>query len=742
MYFNLVVNKTYTEIFRERTRINRYCWNSLNLKHDKMNLIKLQYDTIVIVLFILVLFPCTAVSSEGREKYIYAVHELDQNEALKRLEISQGEGTDNPALAMGLMGIADWSTQMPFVNIFKQARPWIGFEKESTEWGGISFEQLYQVGALDDYGWVKKIPKNVNFVRSVIHWNSETAEQYRKGDYIISYQGTGEITVSNLEGPLTITSVKNGIIEFFYPGSGLIAIDIFSSDTDSNGNYIRNISLYRKEHSWLQEIGAIFNPDWIKKIRDLRTVRFMDWMETNNSTQSSWQNRPKFEDAFWSHKGAPLEIMIALSNHINADPWFNMPHLATDEYISNFATAVKESLNPQLKVYVEYSNEVWNWIFDQAHWAHKQSQLRWGNVEAGWVQYYAIKAANMARLWGEIFGPKGRERLIRVLSMHTGWLGLEEKILYAPAWVQENKNRKDFPYKSFEAYGVTGYFDGGFSGEKSKNGLLKNWLKRSKKRFQRGLTNFPYEDVIQLSIKELRNGGVTGNKAGSIAEIADQTKYHANIAKKHDLKLVMYEGGTHVVGIGDDVEDQELTDYFIHLNNSSQLAELYNDLFRTWHKYGGTLFNAFLDVSSHSKWGSWGALQHLGDNTPRWKVLMNYNQLHNPSWEVRPNGIFDHGIYLKASSSDELIIGSRKDDRINGLGGNDIIYPGGGYDLVHGGEGLDVVVLNGSLADYSVSNENNKVGVKLQQNEIVMVSIEKLHLLGEEKIYNLRDLIN
>jgi hypothetical protein len=57
--------------------------------------------------------------------------------------------------------------------------------------------------------------------------------------------------------------------------------------------------------------------------------------------------------------GVALEHMVLLANTVGASPWFNIPHTADDAYIASMAAAVLASLRPDLKVYVEYSNEVW-----------------------------------------------------------------------------------------------------------------------------------------------------------------------------------------------------------------------------------------------------------------------------------------------------------------------------------------------------------------------------------------------
>ncbi len=35
--------------------------------------------------------------------------------------------------------------------------------------------------------------------------------------------------------------------------------------------------------------------------------------------------------------------------------------MTDDTYVANLAALVKQNLNENLNVYVEYSNEVWNW---------------------------------------------------------------------------------------------------------------------------------------------------------------------------------------------------------------------------------------------------------------------------------------------------------------------------------------------------------------------------------------------
>ncbi len=120
----------------------------------------------------------------------------------------------------------------------------------------------------------------------------------------------------------------------------------------------------------------------------------------------------------------------------------------------------------------------------------------------------------------------------------------------------------------------------------------------------------------------MRNGASTGVPEDTLQQVLTEIlPYHATVAAKHGLKLVMYEGGTHVVGYGPAVDDPVLTDFFIALNFSPEMGALYADLLAGWARVSDQPFNAFVDVYRPNKWGSWGALRHLWDDNPRWAAL-------------------------------------------------------------------------------------------------------------------------
>ena len=131
-----------------------------------------------------------------------------------------------------------------------------------------------------------------------------------------------------------------------------------------------------------------------------------------------------------------------------------------------------------------------------------------------------------------------------------------------------------------------------------------------------------FDAATARAAKDLRNGGISGLQNDTLADLIGRVwPYHAAVARAHDLDLVMYEGGSHVVGLGAQVNDESLTAFFDHLNYAPQMGALYTDLMAGWLAVGGQLFTHYSDVYAPTKWGSWGALRYLADENPRWDAL-------------------------------------------------------------------------------------------------------------------------
>jgi hypothetical protein len=427
------------------------------------------------------------------------------------------------------------------------------------------------------------------------------------GRYVLTWEGNGSLS---LEGRAQVVSATPGRILFDYtPGEGAVIITLAAIDP---ADPIRNIVVVREDRADLLAQGQIFNPDWLARIRGVKAVRFMDWMMTNDSPLAKAADRPKPSDYTWARIGVPMETMVALANELDADPWFNIPHLAEDALVKDMAKLAHDGLEPGRVAHLEYSNEVWNWQFAQARWAEEQGKALWGKDQT-WVQFYGRRAAEVADIWADVF-KDNPARLVRVIATQTGWLGLEEQILDAPLVVAEGRKP---PVDSFDAYAVTGYFSG-LVGSEQKALTVKGWLVQSKDADPAQ----PFQLANELAADEIRDGSVTGDPSDSLTTLfAETLPYHAAIAADRGLKLLMYEGGTHVTGIGPQMEDAELTAFYTQFNYSPEMGALYGQALAGWAMISDQPFNAFVDVYRPGKWGSWGALRHLTDDNPRWQAL-------------------------------------------------------------------------------------------------------------------------
>ncbi|MEH7827764.1 hypothetical protein [Gemmobacter denitrificans] len=512
----------------------------------------------------------------------------------------------NPSLGFGLAGVNDWTVQQPFLDVMKTARPWTGHKP--GQWGGIDHDGLAAGGWLDGNGWVRALPPGIEAVSTLVLTELPADAGGIAGRYVLRWRGKGDL---RLEGRAqNISPVEGGLAFDYTPGEGSVLITLSALDATDP---IRDMTLVREDRLAAFDAGHIFNPDWLNRLRGVRLIRFMDWMATNNATLATIEDSPKPSDYTWARNGVPVEVMVALANELEADPWFTLPHLSSDAMVRFYAESVADLLMPGLKAHVELSNEVWNWQFTQSAWAEAEGKARWGR-DGAWLQFYALRATQVARIWTEAFGAEARDRLVRVIATQTGVPGMEVDILDAPLVKAEGDLA---PYESFDAYAVTGYF-AGLMVTDVKLPLVKQWLAESA---QADPAN-PYALAVTRAAEELRDGRHSGIAEDTLQDVLTRIlPYQAKVAKDRGLDLVMYEGGSHLVGIGPIVDDAEVVAFLQHLSYTPEMGALYSELLQGWAALTDQPFNAFVDIYTPGKWGSWGALRHLGDDNPRWRVL-------------------------------------------------------------------------------------------------------------------------
>ena len=579
-----------------------------------------------------------------------------------------------PSAAMGLSEVVRWTRQHPFIDVFKTAIPWVG--NTSNKWFGMRFDEMKAGGYIDEHGWLKEIPPGIAKVSATLMSDLPADNASMAGRYYLRYEGSGSVEVRDRSGVVDVVSSRPNEIVFDYtPGDGMVVVTIKRTDTNQTGDYVRDITIVKEEYLDLHEAGAVFNPVWIDLIGDLRSVRFMDWMRTNDSEQREWEDRPSVDAATYTGAaGVPLEVMVKLANQIGSDPWFTLPFHASDDYVRKFASHVRDNLDPDLKARFEYSNEVWNNTFDQTGDAHETGRELWGSDFGNYPGrfYYGYRSAQVLDIVKQEFGDEAEERVEGVLGVHTATPNRFSKIMKG-AQIHADETGAELD-GLFDAVAITWYFGGGF---RLAYDDIKGWMAQSN------------ETAIDNIFTQLKTGTLLDYGYTTYADTVANFPVWAQIAEQHGLDLISYEGGTHIVGNHQARKDEEFVDLLTQVNRDPRMAEIYDEVHTAWVEAGGGLFNAFQDIKRDAKSGSWGHLTHLDDEDARWDAMMKFNETPNPNLPPREASDFDHGVTLLGTDKDDNLSGTLEEDFLIGNGGNDVLLGGDKNDGLHGGDGDD-----------------------------------------------------
>lgn len=460
-----------------------------------------------------------------------------------------------------LSGFADWVPERPMRNLMKHVRPdIIPFTNTCNCWNLGNIAEIQT----DANGYPTHMPQNtptggantlVRMVISASEGNLQTGQTY-----VLLYDGVGSIS---MQGSLQVNSSSAGRIQFTIVNGGNIWFHITQSQL---GNAVRNIRLLRLADEFADLTAEPFHETFLDKIRPFKSLRFMDWGATNNNPAVQWSERST--PAFFTYgrpTGVPYEIMIQLANLTNKDVWICVPHAANDNYVTQMAALFRDQLKPGITVYLEYSNEVWNWIFTQAHY---NDDNRPANL--GYGRAYSEKAKRVFNIWHSVWGTQ-KTRVKRVLGLQAGFNGLNEEIM-----AQLKSTEWDMASPTY-------YF-----------GL------------DHGATGNPVltaASTAQQVVLNARNSWMNSFR--------NTLKQDYRTAKLHNKTIVAYEGGQHFVG------DVNGTTYpyqqaMYAAQYTPEIRQLYNDVLDTVRTWGCVqAMNFSLASDQESVYGSWGVLDDI-----------------------------------------------------------------------------------------------------------------------------------
>jgi hypothetical protein len=232
------------------------------------------------------------------------------------------------------------------------------------------------------------------------------------------------------------------------PGQGFfVGANLWNIDWEGSSDYFQSgVDFATTTDPWL--------PQFLDDLAPYRVLRFMDWNQTNvsNNSQAVWSTRK--QKTAPQNEPVAFEWQIDLCNRTMKDYWLNVPHEATPAYWQQLAQLVQSQLNPALRVYVEWSNEVWNGGFPQNGYAAAQAQALGlaGSIPA--ASYYVYEAVRLFETFEGVFG-KGSPRVVKVLAGQVVYNGpcLAHAAALGNSTINPNRTKPDI-------YAVAPYLDG------------------------------------------------------------------------------------------------------------------------------------------------------------------------------------------------------------------------------------------------------------------------------------------
>jgi hypothetical protein len=502
------------------------------------------------------------------------------------------------AVGMNLENIVDWSPAWTFTDAFKASRPWIVHAVNA-----VTGETTWDVGdsrplALDANGNVTSLATWTNAAGQSIRQMAGTLMfrdidgGYPAGVYRAEWDGIGTVTfgfdarvvatgrtaAGRNFADLQVTPTASGIhmrIEATSPADPVRDFNVWMPDWGGRS--------FAGERWQPGAAFSPFHPLFLQRLAPFKTLRFMGMQETNSSDIRTWADRRDALDIRQGSgpggtasepvvNGMALEYMVQLANDLDVDPWFNMPHMADDAFVRNFATYVRDHLEPGRKAHVEWSNEIWNfgWGFEASHWVEAQTSLPQYAGLDNW-QVAGREAKRDLDIWTDVFAGQS-QRLVRVAA---GWAAVD--------WVT---NRVvESMGGSFDAIAIAPYITptdeqrAGYSAATTVDRVLADTRAN-----------------ITTSLEWVANHGRLARD------------WSARLGR--EVALVAYEGGPHLDGRGAAYQDA-----FYAATNDPRMGDVYREYLRGLDAAGMDLYVdfQFTGQAGAAPWGDFAKLHRMDE---------------------------------------------------------------------------------------------------------------------------------
>ena len=486
-------------------------------------------------------------------------------------------------LGINLSWVNDWGDQqLTFVDVMKNAR---GFAQAAGYWDPVNYPV-----PVDSSGW----PTTdfgvmfLTFPTDPLGRPVSATAPSMLGTYHLSFAGTATVTSPDCTVQnVSYNAASNTTTADVVAGATSSSVSVVFSNTNKG---VQNVHLLRPGYS--AGTTQVFTDSFLNAVKPFSTLRFMDFTQTNANPVTSWAQRTSASDPVQSGPaGVAWEYAVQLANATGKDIWINIPEGAnlndtsSNNYVTQLATLLKSNLNPAVHVYVEYSNELWNGIFQQtqdnltaaqsAASSGADKTLNYDNInnEYYWANRRAAEqTVKISQLFQNVYGSAAMNTTVRPVlpSQYAQPYYIEDSLAYIQANFGAPKN---YLY----AVGGAPYF--ALNGNSSSVNSLYTSLDAGLSATLAGFTGPAYTGGIDYSVSSYKS-----------------------IADFYGLKTVAYEGGPDFGynNTSNPVTEQALSDPRLNQMVQKELSTWYadgNDLFMYYELAGspGNYYGAYED---------------------------------------------------------------------------------------------------------------------------------------------------
>jgi hypothetical protein len=298
------------------------------------------------------------------------------------------------------------------------------------------------------------------------------------GNHTLRWDSSAATVTLLASGGVTNVVYGTNTATFDWNGIGKVQVNVAYAAAASEGSpYPRlNLRCIKTSNLALYDAGEIWDPEPFGNATTPMSVfgyaRPLGSMNLNNTELSTWAERPQVDDhcyrigkaADWKfnnwpttdttgrtldyiNKGIPIEMYISFCNKWGLDPHLMIPHMATDEYVTNMITLVNSLLRADLIPTLEYSNEFWNFGFLQWDWGKDQSNALF-SLNPGDTGYDTISSFYGYKVCK--FGTIAKAIMPRVIVAMAGQnvqTSVLNQQLIAQLWADRPNVDATFPYR-------------------------------------------------------------------------------------------------------------------------------------------------------------------------------------------------------------------------------------------------------------------------------------------------------